>query len=414
MISKRIAFLMMLALLFSPGTAAPSNGSPAQVDRDALSAMKPSKASAPEIYIVQLADPPLVAYHGGIPNYAPTSPRATGKDKLDTSTQAARTYRAYLQSKRARVLSSIQRLIGVAPEVVFTYDVALNGFAAKMTADQAARVAKLAGVISVERDTLEQIESDAGPAFLGAVQNDAARSPALYRSTLNGANERPTPVTTSATGEGVFVYDDGTGTLAYQISYRNLSSAFAAAHIHVGDANTAGAVLINLVTAPGTSEGDGFLIGEVALPGANQADLYAGNLYVNIHTATNGGGEIRGQIAPNKGEGMLVGIFDSGINARDNHPSFAATGGDGYAPVNPFGSGVFKGVCDPAARPQITSRPISPAITSWLAPIPSCRQMCCRTPARLGTPARTTRMATVRIPPAPRPATLCWRQLSRA
>lgn len=46
---------------------------------------------------------------------------------------------------------------------------------------------------------------------------------------------------------------------------------------------------------------------------------------------------------PYQGEGMVVGIIDSGINHE--HPSFAAVGGDGYVHVNPLGSGVFLGEC---------------------------------------------------------------------
>ena len=45
-----------------------------------------------------------------------------------------------------------------------------------------------------------------------------------------------------------------------------------------------------------------------------------------------------------RGEGMVVGIIDSGINFGS--PSFAGTGPvDGYTPVNPFGSGVYVGTC---------------------------------------------------------------------
>ncbi len=43
------------------------------------------------------------------------------------------------------------------------------------------------------------------------------------------------------------------------------------------------------------------------------------------------------------GEGVIVGILDTGIN--HDHASFAAVGGDGYHHVNPYGSGVYKGVC---------------------------------------------------------------------
>ncbi|WP_286670282.1 S8 family peptidase [Shewanella acanthi] len=45
----------------------------------------------------------------------------------------------------------------------------------------------------------------------------------------------------------------------------------------------------------------------------------------------------------NKGEGMVVGIIDTGINY--DHPSFAEVGGDGFKHTNPNGSGKFLGDC---------------------------------------------------------------------
>lgn len=44
-----------------------------------------------------------------------------------------------------------------------------------------------------------------------------------------------------------------------------------------------------------------------------------------------------------KGEGVIVGIMDTGINAE--HPSFAAVGGDGYQHINPLGEGNYLGDC---------------------------------------------------------------------
>ncbi len=44
------------------------------------------------------------------------------------------------------------------------------------------------------------------------------------------------------------------------------------------------------------------------------------------------------------GEGTVVAVFDTGINT--DHPSFAATGGDGYTHTNPLGSGNYLGDCD--------------------------------------------------------------------
>ncbi|MFY8274586.1 S8 family serine peptidase [Pseudoalteromonas sp. SSDWG2] len=44
----------------------------------------------------------------------------------------------------------------------------------------------------------------------------------------------------------------------------------------------------------------------------------------------------------NKGEGMVVGVIDTGINS--DHPSFAEVGGDGYVHTNPYGT-EFLGDC---------------------------------------------------------------------
>lgn len=46
-----------------------------------------------------------------------------------------------------------------------------------------------------------------------------------------------------------------------------------------------------------------------------------------------------------RGEGVVVGMLDTGVNPE--HPSFAATDGEGYTHTNPLGSGTFLGVCDP-------------------------------------------------------------------
>ena len=52
-----------------------------------------------------------------------------------------------------------------------------------------------------------------------------------------------------------------------------------------------------------------------------------------------------------KGEDMVVGIIDSGINF--DHPSFAEVGPvDSYVHVNPLGADTFLGVCDPTNTEQ--------------------------------------------------------------
>ncbi len=57
-------------------------------------------------------------------------------------------------------------------------------------------------------------------------------------------------------------------------------------------------------------------------------------------------GTATGGLPGTKGEGILVGMIDTGINL--DHPSFADVGGDGYDHTNPRGAGNYVGWCDPA------------------------------------------------------------------
>lgn len=53
-------------------------------------------------------------------------------------------------------------------------------------------------------------------------------------------------------------------------------------------------------------------------------------------------GESTGSV-PYKGEGIIMGIIDTGVNT--DHASFADVGGDGYDHVNPWGAGKYVGDC---------------------------------------------------------------------
>ena len=111
-----------------------------------------------------------------------------------------------------------------------------------------------------------------------------------YKATLTGASEVP-PVTTSATGTAAVNVDTATKKLSWTVTYTGLTAA--AAHIHCGAAAGANAgVAVNFGTNLASP-----IQGSGEMTDAQLADLEAGNCYVNIHTAANKGGEIRGQLA---------------------------------------------------------------------------------------------------------------------
>jgi len=117
---------------------------------------------------------------------------------------------------------------------------------------------------------------------------------------LDGAQEVPA-VTTAATGSGWVVVSTGGNTITYFVAYSGLSGAAAASHIHLGAVGVVGGVMLPLVVGPSPMTGtltsaDLTPTGSVTDFAGAVAAIEAGSTYVNIHTAANPGGEIRGQI----------------------------------------------------------------------------------------------------------------------
>ncbi|MDP9441142.1 MAG: S8 family serine peptidase [Actinomycetota bacterium] len=189
----------------------------------------PAAAEPASSYIVELSDPPLARYRGGIGPLAPTAPAARGEVKLDVDSAASAAYVAYLDGRHQAVRRAMELALGRPVEPRFEYRYAYNGLAVELTGSEAAAVGALRGVAGVRPDFERRITTDAGPAWIGA--------PSIWSG--------------SATG--------GTG---------------------------------------GT-----------------------------------------------RGEGVVVGVIDTGVNF--DHPSFADVGGDGFNHTNPRGR--FFGLCDPIA-----------------------------------------------------------------
>lgn len=120
------------------------------------------------VYIVKLADPPVAAYRGGIAGYEATSIAITGEAKLNAKSAAALAYASYLEGKQAEFISAMEQALGRSVEITHRYKLSYNGMAAKMTAAEAAQVAKLPGVAKVMPDWVEYAQTDYGPQWIGA------------------------------------------------------------------------------------------------------------------------------------------------------------------------------------------------------------------------------------------------------
>jgi hypothetical protein len=135
-------------------------------------------------------------------------------------------------------------------------------------------------------------------ALLGGFIAPAARAHVEMTATLDTAQEVPEPAGTlaGAGGTATFVVLEENNTIQYDIQYQNLSGAPIAAHIHTGARCVAGGIAVGL-TLPAGAGASGAISGTTAqLSPAQLEAVLAGGAYVNFHTATNQGGEIRGQM----------------------------------------------------------------------------------------------------------------------
>ena len=183
-----------------------------------------------EVYIVELAGSPLALYQGGVPGLAATSPRSRGQRKLDAGSQASRRYVEHLERRQGEALAAVRAKVGREVAALRRYSRAFNGMALELSREEADLISRLPGVRRVQPAVRFRLQSDNGPAWIGA--------PGIWDGTQTGG-----------------------------------------------------------------------------LPGT-------------------------------KGEGVVIGIVDSGINM--DHPSFADVGGDGYNHVNPLGAGNYVGWCNPS------------------------------------------------------------------
>lgn len=149
-------------------------------------------------------------------------------------------------------------------------------------------------------------------ALVAAMGAATAQGPTNYRTHLTGAEEVPA-VDTNAQGQAVLQLAADGESMSYRLNVANIENVMMA-HLHLAPAGENGGVVVWLYPEEGMAPQpiDGRSDGSLAassftaddfvgsLEGADMDELVeaieAGNIYVNVHTTQNPGGEIRGQI----------------------------------------------------------------------------------------------------------------------
>jgi len=130
-----------------------------------------------------------------------------------------------------------------------------------------------------------------------------------FTANLSGDQETPAPgVLTGAFGTASVTMNLGTGTLSWSIDVFNMPSGTNNAHFHVGGPGLAGPTVVN-IAFPQQISNDYNLSGTATAAnltvrgdqGIRSWDdfiqsLLGGQIYINVHSNVNAGGEIRGQV----------------------------------------------------------------------------------------------------------------------
>ena len=152
----------------------------------------------------------------------------------------------------------------------------------------------------------------ASVAFVGCSDDTpAAATPTplvQFRAALTGSEEVPA-VTTTASGTSEFTLSRTNDTLFVNVTVNGLSNV-RFGHFHAGARGANGGVVAFLVDPPTLTGVQNGRIGKQFITAANLSgslanqpltalvdQLRAGNIYVNLHTDANPGGELRGQVA---------------------------------------------------------------------------------------------------------------------
>ena len=142
-------------------------------------------------------------------------------------------------------------------------------------------------------------------ALLGSAQAQAQTL--NFTAALSGGNEVP-GVSTGSAGTATVSLRQATGVVTYRVDVFNMPVGTTAGHFHVGAPGVSGPVVVGFTVLANISNDFGITgtasatdLVPRAAQGINSWEdflqaLILGNIYVNIHSTNNPGGEVRGQL----------------------------------------------------------------------------------------------------------------------
>ena len=132
-----------------------------------------------------------------------------------------------------------------------------------------------------------------------------ASAQTTFQTFLSGLGEVP-PNASPATGFGTVVLNAVQTQITVNENWSGLSATASASHIHNAPPGVNGAVIFTFAGVPAATTG-AIPQQTFAITAAQVAQLFAGNMYMNIHNSAFPGGEIRGQLVPEPGSLALLG-----------------------------------------------------------------------------------------------------------
>jgi CHRD domain-containing protein len=131
--------------------------------------------------------------------------------------------------------------------------------------------------------------------LVAVATSTAAPRATVWTAPLTSGQEVPKQVVKMAAAHGSFKGTLTGTTLKWKLTYSQLTGPATAAHIHMGAKGKSGNVVVPL--CGGTPACKSGLSGSAKLTSSLLAAFKKHLLYVNVHTAKNPNGEIRGQLA---------------------------------------------------------------------------------------------------------------------